>query len=176
MRTQDASETYSWLERHNLRCLPGGDGADGHVFEAETGHFLKFTIPAAANRQILLAHGLAEMLSESETLLWITYVGLEEEEIEFFKAWRKDHDEYRHMPEAPGYLFDLTNEHDRWKLTEAMFILTALNWTGFVIQPSGPDIIWLADEIIDLVVQDVGLFSRIGDLLNQLCIEFTVME
>ncbi len=171
MQAVDIQTTLNWLARNNVPHRPPLDAADGVVFGPETGSTVAFTTPTDAAAELVLARALCKLLPDTEVLLWIVNWGGTELEQDFFAAFRKNHGELRKLGDIPSYLFNLVNDTDRWLLTEYMFLLMGFNWQGYVVHPQGLDVIWLADEVIDVTMQDTVAIDYLRMIIDNLGLE-----
>lgn len=173
MKILARAKTLRWLDSHSVQYDPHYNVNEGFVFAPEGNSALMVEAPATNARwNLLFAQELARWLPDVEVLLWITYWNTTPtEQYEYFAAWRLTHGESRRLIDAPGYIFRLGEGDDRWLLSQYMSQLIEFNWQGFVVQPSGPDIIWLADEIVELSLHDPTTCDKLAARLELLGIE-----
>lgn len=158
-------ECVEWLTRRNVdfKDADRSQGSDGFVSLPEVGYGAEFEVPADAWTQLMLAHSLSKLPEGRDVFLWVTSWALySEKEREVFDSFRQSHGEHRWLIDAPGHLLDLSGSGERWILAEILLFMMAFNWEGFVIQGNKETIIWMADEIIEIVAQksDANEFSR----------------
>ena len=161
-------QCQTWFATHGVKFL-----SDEHLSLPSEGLVRHFPIPTQSRTQLVLSHKLAQWLDFPESLLWMSvWTAYEPDEMELFLRFRRQYDSERHsLINARGHLFDQKNDQEVDTMAEVVLFMMAFNWEGYLISSDLQCVIWMADEIIQTVVQDREKDLEMLKLFTGLAIE-----
>jgi hypothetical protein len=140
-------ESRAWLAQRGFTAAEG----ERSVARLTTGNAALWPVPTAARGQRVLSWILGRWLRGPELLLlhcsWAVFT---DEEMAYFTAFRQAEGIVESLFERPGQLYLGGDERTRARLVEAVSVLFALNWEGYVCDADGTELVWLADEVVEV--------------------------
>jgi hypothetical protein len=163
-------ECKTWFLSHNIEVE-----SDERLILPSQGYGREFITPPASRIQLVLSHSLAEWFDCSHALFWMsTWPHFEEEELQLFHKWRQRHGNKPRLIDAPGHLFEHSSSVDVWTRAELMLFVIAFNWEGYFLHPQQQSIIWIGDDIIEVITQEKTKDQELEQLLDTLNIPHEV--
>ncbi len=125
-------------------------------------------MPKESATQVVLANWLAHWCRPSGALVWMTVWGEElPGQMDVFIKVRSAGRVEKPLRAAPGCLLENDDGH---VLEQLLLLLMAFNWEAMVYESSPPNAIWIADEVIEVAVDDAQRADSLVGLLQKLSI------
>jgi hypothetical protein len=138
-------ESQKWLASMHVRI----DENRNLWFSSEQEKIMT-TMPRGAAALNRLSAELAQWLScHSSRMLWLSNWQTDPAHpLILFEKIRIGCGELRHIIEAPGHLFEESNENESAILTGLMFLIMAFDWEAYVVTQNHGEFVYLGDEHI----------------------------
>jgi hypothetical protein len=175
MRVLTIDETVAWLATRQLVLRPAREwGQDHRLAMPEHAHRIWFGTPPEAKRQMSLAHLLSGWLNCTSSLLAINVVAIyqpyELEALLFLRRSAGDERWVDGIPGGgtPGHLFDDDPFENRRRVREFLTVMLAYTFEGYLVQDDGQDVIWIADEVVDVYSANLGRIRSVNEIVDTL--------
>jgi hypothetical protein len=177
VRVLTVEETQAWLLTRQLQFRPATAWGLDHRLELPHCHRIWFGTPRDAKRQMSLAHLLSDWFGCAASLLVVNVVALfGPHELDAFLFLRRCYGADRWVDKVPGgatpgHLFTSAFPESRRQVREFMTVMLAYVFQGYLVQDDGRDLIWLADEVIDVYSPDLERIHLVKGIIDQLGLE-----
>lgn len=173
MRVLSNSECLGWFEAHNVQIESAGS-----LVLPSAAFTTEFVTPQPSKSQVVLAHDLAAWSYAPNALFWMsTWPLFEPYQMELFAAWRRNYGDGGELIENRGHLFDETDIGEGvWTLTQLLLYVMAFNWEGYLLHPNQEIVVWMGDDIIEIISQEESKDKALKQLLQDRFIELLPQE
>jgi hypothetical protein len=154
MKLFNVEESQNWLTVRSFRFSGERFEQSRYLYPNPSFHKIAFTVPKSPQLLFQLSALLTNWLSDEECLLWAS------EWNPFYPKQLEDYCNFRSEAENtliayPSSWFNLSSLHDRALLKTNSYLFLSFNWEGFVVSGDSSQVIWLADEVVEIRSKEV---------------------
>lgn len=159
MKCLTRQEAEQWLASRQVQM-------DEHKHLQCAGTQLKVTTSKPDERRVLAQYAayLAGWLPcDTTRMLWVSG-GWDKVSLNMFEKMRKGFGESRSLTDAPGHLFEASDQ-ENCLLTGFAYLMMACDWCGYIVPECGNEFVFLGDEHVVFSSTEVPKIREVSDLV-----------